>query len=93
MYTIYSMSPQNRQKLDLCAAELGVQLLKTGLVLDVRWVGSSFRTVLAVWTSYPAQYEHFWDAAADAKLNGKDKAEFNVTLMNTAVFSDVWIVT
>jgi len=59
MYTIYSMSPQNRQKLDLCAAELGVQLLKTGLVLDVRWVGSSFRTVLAVWTSYPAQYEHF----------------------------------
>ena len=97
LYTIYSMSPKNRRKLDVCAAELGVQLLKIGRVLDVRWVASSFRTVLAVWSSYPALHKHFSDAASDAKLNGKEKAEFkglasklssNVTLMNIAVMCD-----
>jgi len=31
-------------------------------------------TVLAVWSSYPALYKHFSDAASD--VNGKDKAEF-----------------
>jgi len=73
------------------------QLLKIGRVLDVRWVASSFRTVLAVWTSYPALYKHFSDAASDAKVNGKDKAELkglaaklssDVTLMNIAVMCD-----
>jgi len=51
---------------------------------------------LAVWTSYPAPYKHFSDAASDAKVNGKDKAELkglaaklssDVTLMNIAVWT------
>ena len=91
------MSPKNRRKLDDCAAELGVMLLKIGRVLDVRWVASSLRTVLAVWTNYPALYKHFADAANDVKLNSKEKAEFKglasklssaATLTNVALMCD-----
>jgi len=55
----------------MTAAELNVTLLKTGRVLDVRWVASRLRTVLAVWTNHPALYKHFADAANDVKLNSK----------------------
>ena len=46
-----------------------LMMLQIGRVLDVRWVASSLRTVLAVFTNYPALYKHFADAANDVKLN------------------------
>lgn len=76
LYTLYSASPKNRRGLERVAVEVGVALLKIGRVLDVRWVASSFRTVKAVWTSYPALYGHFSQAATDASLDSKDRAQF-----------------
>jgi hypothetical protein len=76
LYTLYSMSPKNRRALEQSAASLGVELLKIGKVLDVRWVASSFRTVRAVWVSYAALYKHFSSAADDTSLDSKDRAQF-----------------
>ena len=76
LYTLYSASPKNRRCLERVAAEVGVALLKIGRVLDVRWVASSFRTVRAVWVSYPALHSHFCQAATDTCLDSKDKAQY-----------------
>lgn len=77
LYTIYSVSPNNRRDLERCAADVGAELLKIGRVLDVRWVASSFRTIRAVWTSYAALYSYFSKASADAiHRDSKERAQF-----------------
>ena len=37
---MYSASPKNRLALQSCAAEVGVELLKIGRILDVQWIAS-----------------------------------------------------
>lgn len=76
LYSLYSVAPKNRRMLESCAADLGMELLRIGRVLDVRWVASSYRTVRAVWTSYPALFQHFSKASDDNSLDGKDRAQF-----------------
>lgn len=76
LYTLYSASPKNRRALETCAGELGVQLLKIGKILDVRWVASSFRTVRAVWVNYCALHAHFTSASSDQKLDSKERAQY-----------------
>jgi len=76
LYTLYSASPKNRRALETSASELGVQLLKIGKFLDVRWVASSFRTVKAVWQNYSALHAHFLSASSDNKLNSKERAQY-----------------
>jgi len=75
LYTPYSASPKNRRALETCASELGVQLLKIGKMLDVRWVASSSRTVKAVWLNYCALHAHFVSTSSDVKLNSKEGAQ------------------
>ena len=65
LYSLYSTSNKNRLELKDAADSLDVQLCKIGRVLDNRWVASSFRTVEAVWKSYPALHKHFTHAATD----------------------------
>ena len=96
LYTVYSVSPKNRRNLDRSAAAVGVELLKIGRVLDVRWVASSFRTVRAVWTSYPALFHHFSQAAVEG-TDSKERSQFkglaaklstSAFLLNLAVMYD-----
>ena len=65
LYSLYSTSNKKRLELKDAADRLDVQLCKIGRVLDNRWVASSFRTVEAVWKSYPALHKHFTHASAD----------------------------
>jgi len=37
LYTLYSASHKNRRAIAECAAEVNIQLLKIGIVLDTRW--------------------------------------------------------
>jgi len=53
LYAFYSRSPKNQRELEVHAADLSVELLKVGLVFDVRWVFSSFRAI-ALWRDHPA---------------------------------------
>ena len=50
-----------------------VQLLKIGRILSTRWVASSYRSVLAVWTNYEALVQHFEEAKLDPTRDKKDK--------------------
>jgi hypothetical protein len=54
LYTLYHVSPKNARELQICAATLGVQLLKSGRILSAPWVTSSFRSVSALWQDYEA---------------------------------------
>jgi hypothetical protein len=76
LYSVYSMSPKNQVELRACAAQLDVQLLTIGKMLDTRWVASSVRTVKAVWDSYPALHKHFVTAAQDPLRDAKEKAVY-----------------
>lgn len=59
------------------ADSLDIQLCKIGRVLDNRWVASSFRTVKAVWKSYPALHKHFTHAAEDASRDSTTRGSYN----------------
>ena len=76
LYALYSACPNNRCLLEECAKELGVERLRVGRVLDVRWVAYSFWAVGAVWNNYPALYAHFQSASLNTELNGKDRAHY-----------------
>jgi len=77
LYALYSMSPKNKGELSVCAAELEVELLTIGRVLDTRWVASSLRTVRAVWQSFPALYSHFKLASTDALREGRERSKYS----------------
>ena len=76
LYSVFSMSPKHQRNLEVCAAELSVSLKRIGRVLDVRWVASSYRTVHAVWSSYPALVKYFTNCSIDASLDSKERATF-----------------
>ena len=59
LYCIYSQSSKNVRELPSCALELESGVRKIWRLLDTRWIASSFRTAMAVWTSYGALQKHF----------------------------------
>jgi len=76
LHALYSMSPKNQVELRDCAAQLDVQLLSIGKMLDTRWVASSVRTVRAVWESFPALYKHFDNASHDPLRDARERAKY-----------------
>lgn len=76
IYSLNSMSPKNQNELRACAAEMEVQLLRIGKVLDTRWVASSVRTVRAVWECFPALYMHFKNASSDHLRDSRERAMY-----------------
>ena len=77
LYVLYNTSPKNQVELRQCAAELDIQLLSIGKVLDTRWVASSVRTVRAVWQSFQELYQHFTSALQDTKRDSKVKLMYS----------------
>lgn len=67
LYSLYSQSPKAQRQLEQCATEVSSQLKKIGRVLGTRWVASSYRSLLAVWQSYPALHQHFSTAMQDVE--------------------------
>ena len=65
------MSPKNQVEPRECAAQLDVQLLAIGKVLDTRWVASSVRTIRAVWETFPGLHKHFVTYASDPLRDGR----------------------
>lgn len=59
-----------------CADALDIQLCKVGWILDPRWVASSFRTIDAVWKSYPVPYQHFTFAAENDKRDSLSRQSY-----------------
>jgi len=74
LYSLYSMSPKNRRRLEQCASEIGTEVNKIGKILDVRWVASSFRAVKAVWNSYAVLHSNSSQSAADTTIGSKSRA-------------------
>ena len=64
-------------ELSQCAAEIDVQLLTIGEMLDTRWVVSSVRTVRAVWQSFAALYQQFVDAPHDKLRDTKERTVYS----------------
>ncbi|XP_050508962.1 E3 SUMO-protein ligase KIAA1586-like [Diabrotica virgifera virgifera] len=76
LYILYHASPKNSRELDVCADELGVQLLKIGRVLNTWWVASSFRTVSAVWENYEVLANHFAAAKVDQTRDPLERSKY-----------------
>ncbi|ROL46651.1 E3 SUMO-protein ligase KIAA1586 [Anabarilius grahami] len=49
----------------------------TKIVLEIRWVASSFRTVKAVWTMYAALYNHLTAASRDVRRNSSERRMYD----------------
>jgi len=56
LYSTYSQSPRAQREFDDISGSLGIQFQRMGKVFDVRWAGSSYQTLSAVWQSYSALY-------------------------------------
>lgn len=76
LYALYSQSPKAQRELTECATEVNSEVLRIGRILDVRWVASSCRTILAVWKSYAALHAHFVKRAADMHCDARERAKF-----------------
>ena len=76
VYSLYSQSTKNQRELKAASVELESQILRTGRVLDVRWVSSSFRTVKAIWVSFSALSQHFKQAADDKTRDGVERKKY-----------------
>ena len=79
LYSLYSQSPKNKRELQVCAAEVGSEIMKIGKILDTRWVASSFRTANAVWRSFPALCKHFHDASVDMSRDAKKSMKYEAS--------------
>lgn len=76
LYSLYSMSPKNQRKLNICVASLEERLKKIGKIFTIRWVASSQRTVKVVCENYSALYKHFCEAKQDNQRDSKERAKF-----------------
>lgn len=74
LYSIYHVSAKAQRELAECAQSVESELAKIGRVLDVRWVASSHRSLLAVWKSYAALHKHSTDS--DSAKSPKHKATY-----------------
>ena len=75
LYSHFSRSPKNQNELKAVAEDLHVQLRKVVRTFDVRWVASSFRSVCAIWQSYPALVGHFQLCSSDSNRNARERAK------------------
>ena len=71
----FSRSPKNQTQLKSAAAELHLQLLKIVRTFDIRWVSSSYRSVHAIWQSYPALVQHFEYCSTGTTRNTRERAK------------------
>ena len=76
LYYLYSCSPKNQNQLKAAGESLSVHVCKLGIVLDTRWVSSSFGTVAAVLDSYCSLAENFRQASEDATRDSRERAKF-----------------
>ena len=74
---MYHASPKNSRELHLCAELLEAELLKIGRILSTRWVSSSLRTVLAVWSNFKSLVYHFEEAMHDPTRDKNDKCTYD----------------
>lgn len=75
LYSHFSRSPKNQNELKAVAENLHVQLLQVVRTFDVRWVASSFRSVCAIWQSYPALVGHFHLCSTDSYRNARERVK------------------
>ena len=76
LYCVYSQSSKNQRQLQEISEELNTQCLKIGRILDVRWVSSSYRTVVAVYKSHEALCKHFQRCSVDETRHSRERQKF-----------------
>lgn len=86
LYSIFSQSPKTQRELEECASQVHSELVKIGRVLDVRWVASSYRSLLAVWKSFPALYK--FATESDSAKQAKNAATYSgiTTVLQSSQF-------
>lgn len=76
LYALYSRSPKNQNELKMTCAELDMIFLKDGRVMDVRWVASSYRAVQVIWKTFPALFNHLYNASKDTTKDQKTQSKY-----------------
>lgn len=76
IYCLYSMSPKNIRELASICTDLDMACLQIGKILSVRWAASSFRTVAAVWRSFPGLCAHFETASSDRNRDSRERSKY-----------------
>ncbi len=89
LYSLFSQSPKNTREITAVCSDLGLQFLRIGRVLNVRWIASSFVTVKAIWNSYAALHAYFSTKPDAVSLGLKKKLESAEFLQDLALFYDV----
>ena len=74
LYSVFSQSPKAQRELEESASQVHSELLRIGRVLDFRWAASSYRSLCAVWKSYPALYHHCM--YSDSSKQSKHKSTY-----------------
>ena len=73
IYSIYSTSPKRCRELHEIAEDLEMQVKKIGKIFSIRWVASSYRTVNAVWSNYPALHRHFQEVSTSPDTKSAER--------------------
>lgn len=55
IYSIYHQSSKNQNKLlEPVAKDLGIEIVKIGRVMRLRWAACTLQAATAIWCAYPA---------------------------------------
>lgn len=89
LYAYYSRSPDHCRMVESVSETLDTDMRKIGKVFDVRWLSSSYRSVDAVYSSYPALIGQLTSASVSPKALSKDKTKANGMIKRMQSFSFV----
>lgn len=89
LYAYYSRSPDHCRMIESISETLNTEIRKIGKIFDVRWLSSSYRSIDAVYASYPALVGQLTAQSAHPQTTGKDKAKVNGMLKRISSFSFV----
>jgi len=89
LYAYYSRSPDHCRMLESVSETLDTEMRKIGKIFDVRWLSSSYRSIDAVYSSYPAVLGQLTSDSTNPKATSKDKAKASGMVKRMKSFSFV----
>lgn len=89
LYAYYHRSPDHCRMIESISETLGTEIPKIGKIFYVRWLSSSYRSIDAVYTSYPALLHQLTYDSTNPKAASKDKAKASGMIKRMSSFSFV----
>ena len=75
LFSYYSRSPDHCRMVYSVSETLGTEIRKIGKIVDVRWLSSSYRSIDAVYDSYPVLIDQLTLDSTNPKTTSRNKAK------------------